>query len=623
MIINKIQVNSPANFNKTSFKYSDKKSNIKIDISFLGKTVHNNAEIERFKLIEEQAKKVRSSLPISFQTIYPLANYPKIKSKEINEINSHILTDEVINNDEDIWKYTADLLKNKNLQAGKILSQKEDEVFINIKNGNIKENNVFFSFINNSFSGVPEVLNLSIKEKADLLKTLKSLNIDGAILKKQLLPDFVELVNHAKNNKNALTEPVQLIMDDNEIEKYFSDNSLKILKALMLIGKDSLKLRLTQRLNKFENTINSANNIIAIPGINTNVLNICKNQGKQNMFEVIKFVELIDGMVDLNTDNSIIISYIKQSKNNSNVNIELLSKNYIKELSKKYMIDANADSWNYDYVYTIPKFLTKSGEWYKAGLLKLISLPDKNAYTDYIHSSVNSFGVANNKTKISFVRNNLDYDEWMNNPDTINIDFYNRRLGEKKDKTIYKSAINPLEKLTFKIWDRNPKQDLFQGSSAIQCIALDGINKNAGVDELLYSYAQLIELYNNTQNKSVGNACVYWVKTADNQKALIIDSVSVNQDYKNDFPLRNALFKYAKAFAKKVANEDIPVYIGNKFNKFNLDDLPAPELKQCRIIGDTNGKKVYLDAIIAEDTASRYVTVSDDKQFDMELRRIR
>ena len=27
-----------------------------------------------------------------------------------------------------------------------------------------------------------------------------------------------------------------------------------------------------------------------------------------------------------------------------------------------------------------------------------------------------------------------------------------------------------------------------------------------------YSYAQLIELFNQSQNKSMGNACVYWIK---------------------------------------------------------------------------------------------------------------
>lgn len=593
-------------------------------VAFTAKTIHTPEEIQRFKEAEKQAKFQRSMLPISVQIMYPLKNYPNIKLKDLTETNSKIINDykqDWGNVKKDIVEF---LLNNKD-EKGQTLSEQENIILSSIINDEDASKNAYsiMPLIREVFSDIPEIKNISDKDKALLLHNLKFSNIDGSALKMKLIPEYISLIKFAKENKESLTEPVQEVMNDEEIGKYFNDNLVNIITAMTIIDSDSLKLRLSQRLNKFDSTIKSANNLLKNNEINSTVISVCRKPNKQNLFEIIKFVELANGIMELGVENGLICSYLNMSAGHTGFDIDLLSKKYLNELGKHCNIKLETDGWDNDYVYTIPSFMKKGNDWHKIQLLKLITTSDKLEYRTLIHDENNPFGKANINTKNCFAQNGLDYEKWLNYSESKNINFYNKRLAKQLGGTVYSSKINPHEQLSYRIWNRDPKKDLFQGSTGVQCIALDGINCNAGVDELLYTYAQLIELYNKAKNKAVGNACVYWIKDCDDKKAMVIDSVSVHPDYQNDFSLRKELFDFAKSYAKDVSGEDVKLYIGNQFNKFDIKDLSKPFEKEFSIIGDTNNKNIYLDAIIAKDAASRYVDISKDKQFKMELREIK
>ena len=324
-----------------------------------------------------------------------------------------------------------------------------------------------------------------------------------------------------------------------------------------------------------------------------------------------------------NNKNS--ISLLINEMQNKNIDkLNFLSQKYLEILYSKHEIKNQPKGWDNNYVYTIPTFIDEGEDWHKEQFYKILANDKKDLFLSFIHNDNNSFGIANNKTKNIFDFENLNYNIWLNYDKEKELTVYNRRLAKKYENSTYSSSINPIEKMAIRLWNRDPKKDLFQGSSAVQCIALDGINKNAAIDELLYTYAQLIEIVNKTKNKSVGNACVYWIKDENNQKALLLDSVSVHPDYENDFILRNNLFDFIKEYANNVSNNpNISVYIGNNFNKFIIDDLEQVNNINCRILGDTNSKTVYLDAINANNSHSRYVKINPNKEFIMDLRKIK
>ncbi len=242
-----------------------------------------------------------------------------------------------------------------------------------------------------------------------------------------------------------------------------------------------------------------------------------------------------------------------------------------------------------------------------------------------IHNPEKEYGLSNIKTAKLFKNNGLNYRNWLDynkeKPFTLlaRTEYTNSKINIPKDAKFPKNN----EDFTIRVWKRNPGKDLFQGSTAGQCIALDGVNGFAGVDELLYTYAQLIEVVNKSKNKSVGNACVYWIKDTNNQKSLLIDSIGIHTEYENNPQIRKEIFEYVKEYAKDIAGEPVKIYIGNQFNKLDISDLSEPQIGTFKIIGNTNKLKSYLDAIIAKDRFERYTVIDERKDYIMELREVK
>lgn len=581
-------------------------------ISFSAKKP-SNPDIEKFKQMEIQAKKQRENLPVFLQVMYPLVSYPRVKGNEIRQANQKILED--ITLPSELKGCLQNFLLNGGVDAAETLKTIETEILNNQEN----TNNIHNALIDNTLKKYSVLSKKNTLEKISFLKTIRELNVDGSILEKRLIPEYNSLLEYAKDNKELLTEPVQDVMTDEEIDAYFDKNAINILRTLCVLDANALKLRMSQRLKKFNRTIEAVNNLVENKKISPNLIKVFGSCDTDR--DSVKMAELLNGLLKFNISSDKINEYIDFISNSKVDKVLFLSDKYIENL---YAINnlplKGMQDFDKNYVYTIPSFIDEGSEWHKQQFLKLISTSNDSSYRELIQDSQNSYAVANKKTKAIFEQENLDYNEWLNYSKESNIEFLNKRLNQQLNKTKYHSSVKPLEKLSFRCWKRIPQKDIFQGSSAVQCIALDGINKNAAIDELLYTYAQLVELYNNTTNKSVGNACTYWIKDENNQKALLIDSVSVHPDYENNYPIRQQLFKYVKEYAKAVAGEDMPVYIGNQFNKFLINDLPVCEKTKFSILGDTDGNDVYLDAIIAKGASERYVPFDENKKFVMDLR---
>ena len=152
--------------------------------------------------------------------------------------------------------------------------------------------------------------------------------------------------------------------------------------------------------------------------------------------------------------------------------------------------------------------------------------------------------------------------------------------------------------ITVRMWERNPKNDLFQGNYSTCCIGMGAVNGSAMAKYLLHTCFNMIELVDNNTNNTIGNALCYFAE-ADGKPAFIIDNVEINKDYipskeaGND--IRNAILEYSKNLLEYIqkGDENIDIYMSYRRN-----DIPAPkELavdKTFKFIGDIYSD-IYLD----------------------------
>lgn len=633
--INKTKIDSQ--FSKTTTNHSNYQitslTNLYYPVTFKAKEEKNipsAEEIAKRKALEFAAIAQRKNMPKFLQMLYPLPVSSGIKAKHVNEINKYIISDDKFSAYPKLKKMVESFISGKYLDE--FIKKEEDALntilYTTNDNTVMLEDAPYTELLNKAFSTAIELEDLSIKEKAFITSILKLKGIDGGELSKAVVNDYKNLIQYAKDNKDKLTEPVEAILSDNQIDTYFENNKAKSIIALLTAGGHPSRQRLEHRLNKYDKTLDTINYLFHIPELRKDLITICENQNKVNPAEIIKFFELSKGFLDLGITNDELKNLINKSILPEGINIDYLSTEYLKTLNKTLntnIEEIDTEKWDLSNVYTIPYFLKLDLPEHKDRFKDLFIATLNNSYDKLIHNPEKEYGLSNIKTAKLFENNGLNYKKWLNYNKENSFTLLTKTEYENRKTNIPIEAKFPKnnEDFSVRVWKRNPERDLFQGSTAGQCIALDGVNGFAGVDELLYTYAQLIEVVNKSKNKSVGNACVYWIKDTNNQKSLLIDSIGIHTEYENNPQIRKEIFEYVKEYAKDIADEPVKIYIGNQFNKLDISDLSEPQIGIFKIIGNTNKLKSYLDAIIAKDRFERYTVIDERKDYIMELREVK
>ncbi len=223
--------------------------------------------------------------------------------------------------------------------------------------------------------------------------------------------------------------------------------------------------------------------------------------------------------------------------------------------------------------------------------------------------------ITNNKEKLlSFTQNLLHLFEAMfkraesnlNSPDkeqnaqsTLTIkNHLEQRLKDISKVKDEQNKTNNLD-LTIKMWDRMPQKDIFQGNYSTCCIGMNEVNGLAMPHYLLNTAFNMIEIIDNTTNKTIGNALCYFVEQANGKPAFVIDNIEINNAHKPSDKvgrkLRSAIVEYASNVVKEVTgNNKMPIFMGNAYNDVPDDDLK--EVKGCvNLLGETDCDAIYMD----------------------------
>ena len=200
--------------------------------------------------------------------------------------------------------------------------------------------------------------------------------------------------------------------------------------------------------------------------------------------------------------------------------------------------------------------------------------------------------------------------------------------------------INSTKSQNFKIkvWDRDPKKDLFQGNNTQCCIAVGvkSINNEEGnnltthdpttvMQYLVDKGMQVIEIIDEETGRPILNTWVFISKNNFGEPIMVLDNIEMNSKYTNDQNVKNELKKSLINYTTKMAKDLnlVAVGVGDvETNDISVKDLPTLSVpsvnkvdgylkKYTADIGDRNGR-YYLEAF--NHTNLREVYKGDGKE---------
>lgn len=204
-------------------------------------------------------------------------------------------------------------------------------------------------------------------------------------------------------------------------------------------------------------------------------------------------------------------------------------------------------------------------------------------FDKFVVDKNNKYGQANAQTKEIFESKGLNFEKWMK-PDIEPI---------------------PLEiagkKMTIRIWDRDPSEDLFMGNKTTCCTAI-GTGGNAGATPiyLLNHSFNVVELFDENGNV-VGMSRVFMADT-DNKPSLIMDNIELNKTYikgmsnEQKIEVRNGFFDYMNKYSEQVTGDkDSQVYFCSCDTNVPNYDLEHVN-KKTDFIGAVSQDEIYINS---------------------------
>ncbi|MBQ8460756.1 hypothetical protein IJ541_11745, partial [bacterium] len=204
-------------------------------------------------------------------------------------------------------------------------------------------------------------------------------------------------------------------------------------------------------------------------------------------------------------------------------------------------------------------------------------------FHEFITDESNKYGRTNAQTRQAFERNGLDYEKWLN--------------PEIEDLQLEVAG----KKMSIRMWERNPQEDLFMGNKTTCCTAI-GTGPNAGATPvyLLNTSYNVVELFDADGNV-VGMSRVF-MGMVNGKPALMMDNIELNKTFVKGMgktgktAIRDAFFEYMNQYAAQVTGDpEAQVYFYGGDVHVPTSDLEHVDAK-TGFIGELSQDRVYVNA---------------------------
>jgi hypothetical protein len=162
------------------------------------------------------------------------------------------------------------------------------------------------------------------------------------------------------------------------------------------------------------------------------------------------------------------------------------------------------------------------------------------------------------------------------------------------------------KQFNIRLWDRNPRIELFLGNYTADCSAIDGMADRRWMvpRHLLYQMFNYFLIEDKSSGKIIGKAGpVFIAKNNKEEINIILDNIEVNPNFTE---YSNAIGKYLESFAQWFSSaigktwSSIPIFIGHKEIR-NFNDIPTYMYRRqdfpIQPIWKQDGDKEYLDCV--------------------------
>ena len=377
------------------------------------------------------------------------------------------------------------------------------------------------------------------------------------------------------NEKYPPLPEEELKAEQEKIKEFFAENLALIVRALKYLDTDTVNQMMSKRTNSFNRSLL---NINMLSDDNLELLSklIKKTNSTKNKLELCQLMRLcrvksdnksiLKEMAQKDVITMEMINTAKRKVKEEFLNGILINIGFLKDEIEKIPLEKL--NFNEEYIHTLNDLRGESA-------YNLIHSYINDDFSKYIKDKSNEYGQANAKTKAAFAKNKLNYDKWLN----PNIEDEIIKINGKNYK--------------FKIWDRNPQEDLFIGNKTNCCTAIGGSNGEATPIYLLNTAFNVVELCDEDGN-TAAMARVFAGKI-NNKPALIMDTLETSLNT-GTIELRNAFFEYMKKYSKAVTGkENTPVYYSSSYAKVPTSDLEKKDVF-VGFIGNVYPDSVYINS---------------------------
>ncbi len=250
------------------------------------------------------------------------------------------------------------------------------------------------------------------------------------------------------------------------------------------------------------------------------------------------------------------------------------------------------EGWDYDQLYTLAAYLVNHQYEYQndtkmqAILLRTLF----GRFKQDLHNEDTGTGKVNLKTKNALTMLGVNYNVWFDQYQVTQPLTFIDNSGKRPA---------PIE-AEIRIWDRNPKRDLFQGTYTNSCVGLDMNRPQAIIEALLSTSIQMIEIRNKATQETFGKVLLFWaIDQSTHQTVLVADNVQINKKYRNVKEIRDGFIRYIIQFAEAAKGSGTRVVMGTFANKMVEEDMkPCIKPMVLKPIGFTlnNNDTYYLSA---------------------------
>lgn len=264
---------------------------------------------------------------------------------------------------------------------------------------------------------------------------------------------------------------------------------------------------------------------------------------------------------------------------------EMMSPRFIEKANEMLEIFSNIE--NFTDKEIIDKYLTLTYEAMdifsvKDKIQELIKAVASGNFEKYINDTNNVYGKANLKTKEIFEAQKLHFDKWQN-PMIEPIEF---EIAGKK--------------LSMKLWERNPFEDLFMGNKTTCCT---GIGKTNGAATPIYIMSKcwnVVQMFDD-KGELVGMSRIF-VGEKDGECSIMMDNIELNNNFVKNMTLkekekiRDKFFEYIHKMAEEVfGTSETKVYFYRGDTHTPTDGLEEYNAK-FNFVGENPTNSVYINS---------------------------